>query len=52
MKTDVETWYRLCRFFERLFVVNFGAGVATRDGSAGAWATPQTYNEQHRDNAH
>jgi hypothetical protein len=29
MKTDDETWYRLCRFFERLFVVNFGAGVAT-----------------------
>ncbi|MBJ3816650.1 cytochrome ubiquinol oxidase subunit I [Shimwellia pseudoproteus] len=22
-------WYRLCRFFERLFIVNFGAGVAT-----------------------
>lgn len=24
-----EKWYRLCRFFEKLFIVNFGAGVAT-----------------------
>ncbi|TNB48095.1 cytochrome ubiquinol oxidase subunit I [Martelella lutilitoris] len=29
LRTDDEKWYRLCRFFERLFVVNFGAGVAT-----------------------
>ncbi|MGZ2488133.1 cytochrome d ubiquinol oxidase subunit I [Rhizobium pisi] len=29
VRTEDETWYRLCRFFERLFVVNFGAGVAT-----------------------
>ncbi len=24
-----ERWYRLCRFFERLFIINFAAGVAT-----------------------
>ncbi|TMV73379.1 cytochrome ubiquinol oxidase subunit I [Thioclava sp. BHET1] len=28
-QTGDEGWYRLCRFFEKLFVVNFGAGVAT-----------------------
>jgi len=27
--TQDPYWYRLCRFFEKLFVVNFGAGVAT-----------------------
>ena len=27
--TDDENWYRIVRFFERLFVVNFAAGVAT-----------------------
>ncbi|HUN39564.1 MAG TPA: cytochrome ubiquinol oxidase subunit I [Acetobacteraceae bacterium] len=27
--TDDEHWYRLVRFFEKLFIVNFGAGVAT-----------------------
>ena len=27
--TDDEHWYRLVRFFERLFIVNFAAGVAT-----------------------
>ncbi|APZ42492.1 cytochrome ubiquinol oxidase subunit I [Acidihalobacter ferrooxydans] len=29
MKTNEEHWYRLNRFFEKLFIVNFGAGVAT-----------------------
>jgi len=29
MKTDDEKWYRLTRFFEKLFIINFGAGVAT-----------------------
>ncbi|MDI7862741.1 cytochrome ubiquinol oxidase subunit I [Rhizobiaceae bacterium n13] len=29
LRTNDETWYRLCRFFEKLFIVNFGAGVAT-----------------------
>ncbi|WP_198034206.1 cytochrome ubiquinol oxidase subunit I [Acidihalobacter ferrooxydans] len=29
MKTDDEQWYRLTRFFEKLFIINFGAGVAT-----------------------
>lgn len=29
LRTGDETWYRLCRFFEKLFIVNFGAGVAT-----------------------
>ena len=28
-KTDDENWYRLTRFFEKLFIINFGAGVAT-----------------------
>ncbi|MER5172841.1 cytochrome ubiquinol oxidase subunit I [Thioclava sp. GXIMD2076] len=28
-RTNDERWYRLCRFFEKLFIVNFGAGVAT-----------------------
>ena len=27
-KTDEEQWYRLTRFFEKLFIINFGAGVA------------------------
>ena len=27
--TEDESWYRLIRFFERLFIVNFAAGVAT-----------------------
>lgn len=27
--TNDEGWYRLVRFFERLFIINFGAGVAT-----------------------
>lgn len=27
--TDDEHWYRLTRFFEKLFIINFGAGVAT-----------------------
>ncbi len=29
LKTNSEEWYRLTRFFEKLFVINFGAGVAT-----------------------
>lgn len=29
VRTDDEHWYRLIRFFEKLFIVNFGAGVAT-----------------------
>ncbi|WP_226842572.1 cytochrome ubiquinol oxidase subunit I, partial [Acidithiobacillus thiooxidans] len=29
LKTGNEHWYRLQRFFEKLFIVNFGAGVAT-----------------------
>ncbi|MDD2878535.1 MAG: cytochrome ubiquinol oxidase subunit I [Acidiphilium sp.] len=29
MRTNDEHWYRLTRFFEKLFIVNFGAGVAT-----------------------
>ncbi|WP_251975921.1 cytochrome ubiquinol oxidase subunit I [Salinicola avicenniae] len=29
VRSKDEGWYRLCRFFERLFIVNFGAGVAT-----------------------
>ncbi len=29
MRSNDERWYRLVRFFERLFIVNFGAGVAT-----------------------
>ncbi|WP_204353737.1 cytochrome ubiquinol oxidase subunit I [Salinisphaera orenii] len=28
-QTDDEHWYRLVRFFEKLFIINFGAGVAT-----------------------
>lgn len=28
-RTDDEVWYRLVRFFEKLFIINFGAGVAT-----------------------
>ena len=28
-RTNNEHWYRLCRFFEKLFIVNFAAGVAT-----------------------
>lgn len=29
MRTQQESWYRLLRFFEKLFIVNFAAGVAT-----------------------
>ncbi|MBD3815806.1 MAG: cytochrome ubiquinol oxidase subunit I, partial [Halothiobacillus sp.] len=29
LKTDNDEWYRLTRFFEKLFIINFGAGVAT-----------------------
>ena len=29
LRTKDNHWYRLCRFFERLFIVNFAAGVAT-----------------------
>lgn len=29
VRTDDENWYRAVRFFEKLFIVNFGAGVAT-----------------------
>ena len=29
LKTRDESWYRLTRFFEKLFIINFGAGVAT-----------------------
>jgi cytochrome d ubiquinol oxidase subunit I len=29
MQTNDEQWYRLTRFFEKLFIINFGAGVAT-----------------------
>lgn len=29
LRTDDEYWYRLTRFFERLLIVNFAAGVAT-----------------------
>jgi len=29
MVTDDERWYRLSRFFEKLFVINFGAGCRT-----------------------
>jgi cytochrome d ubiquinol oxidase subunit I len=28
-RTEDEQWYRLTRFFEKLFIINFGAGVAT-----------------------
>src|ERR1700726_2077966 len=29
VRTNDEQWYRLVRFFEKLFIINFGAGVAT-----------------------
>ncbi|HET7314288.1 cytochrome ubiquinol oxidase subunit I [Salinisphaera sp.] len=29
LATNDEGWYRLVRFFEKLFIINFGAGVAT-----------------------
>lgn len=29
VRTNEEHWYRLTRFFEKLFIINFGAGVAT-----------------------
>jgi cytochrome d ubiquinol oxidase subunit I len=29
LRSGNEKWYRLQRFFEKLFIVNFGAGVAT-----------------------
>jgi cytochrome d ubiquinol oxidase subunit I len=29
VKTNDERWYRVTRFFEKLFIINFGAGVAT-----------------------
>jgi cytochrome d ubiquinol oxidase subunit I len=29
VSTNDEQWYRLTRFFEKLFIINFGAGVAT-----------------------
>lgn len=29
LKTSDEGWYRITRFFEKLFIINFGAGVAT-----------------------
>src|ERR1700686_3818224 len=29
VRTNDEHWYRLARFFEKLFIINFGAGVAT-----------------------
>lgn len=29
LRSGDASWYRLCRFFEKLFIVNFGAGVAT-----------------------
>jgi cytochrome d ubiquinol oxidase subunit I len=29
LRTNSDEWYRLTRFFEKLFVINFGAGVAT-----------------------
>jgi len=29
LQTKDERWYRLTRFFEKLFIINFGAGVAT-----------------------
>ncbi len=29
LRTDSEYWYRLCRFFEKLLIINFAAGVAT-----------------------
>jgi cytochrome bd ubiquinol oxidase subunit I len=29
VRTNDDDWYRLARFFEKLFIINFGAGVAT-----------------------
>ena len=29
IRTSDDYWYRLCRFFERLLIINFAAGVAT-----------------------
>ncbi len=29
LRTSDDHWYRLCRFFERLLIINFAAGVAT-----------------------
>ena len=29
VRTDDDRWYRIVRFFEKLFIVNFAAGVAT-----------------------
>ena len=29
VRSNDEHWYRLCRFFERLLIINFAAGVAT-----------------------
>lgn len=29
LRTNDEQWYRLTRFFEKIFIINFGAGVAT-----------------------
>ena len=29
LRTADDHWYRLCRFFERLLIINFAAGVAT-----------------------
>ncbi len=29
LRTNNDEWYRLTRFFEKLFIINFGAGVAT-----------------------
>lgn len=29
LKTNDDEWYRITRFFEKLFIINFGAGVAT-----------------------
>ncbi len=29
IRTDDDHWYRLTRFFERLLIINFAAGVAT-----------------------
>ena len=29
LRTNDDYWYRLCRFFERLLIINFAAGVAT-----------------------
>ncbi len=29
LRTSDDHWYRLCRFFEKLLIINFAAGVAT-----------------------